>query len=90
MLERPKIDDVVYFFARSDSHDYPDLCKGSVKAILAEAGMVRVRMMNSYGVGYNGYVEIERCFTDIRELLADLKQHINAEVQAMEDCTYDW
>ena len=90
MLQRPEIDDVVYFFARSDSHDYPDLCKGSVKAIHAETGMVRLRMLNSYGVSYNGYVEIERCFTDIRELLADLKQHVNAETQAMEGCIYEW
>lgn len=90
MLWQQKIDDVVYFFARSDSHDYPDLCKGDVKAILEESGMVRVRMQNDYGVSYNGYVEIERCFTDIRDLLADLKQHVNAETQSVAGCIYDW
>ena len=90
MLERPKIDDVVYYFSRSDSADYPDLCKGHVKDVLAESGMVRVRCTNSYGVEYTQYIEIARCFTDIRELLADLKQHVNAETHAMEGCVYDW
>ena len=90
MLEHPKIDDIVYYFARSDSHDYPDLCKGYVKAILEEAGMVRVRTQNSYDVSYNEYVEIERCFTNIRDLLADLKQHVDAETVALEGQVYEW
>ena len=94
MLEHPKIDDVVYFFARSDSHDYPDLFKGSVKKIISgthgEVNMVRVRCTNNHGVDWNAYVELERCFTDVHELLADLKQHVNAETQSVDGCIYDW
>ena len=94
MTDVPKIGDTVYFFMRSDSHDYPDLCKGPVTkyitGIHGDVGMLRIEVTNGYGVGYHQYIELERCFTDVRELLADLKQHIDAETQAVDGCLYDW